>query len=201
MITVQSFTEELGGELSLFSLDSLLPVNQRLSVNTHCLVVSLVSTNSTSGNPILRQRLLTESQMRLLLTLLQSPHYCPHEVLYASLFCSFQGLVAGLFSPENVAREEWLSAIRRTGSLLEHAEAQGKWRKELKQLYNSLSELRAKLRPFGLGISISTCGSAYALIPLPLPQPEVHEAGKNSPYQLLIRAANHSRLVHRGEVM
>jgi hypothetical protein len=44
--------------------------------------------------------------------------------------------------------------------------------------------LRAKLRPFGLGISISTCGSAYALIQLPLPQQEVHESGKISLYRL-----------------
>jgi hypothetical protein len=62
------------------------------------------------------------------------------------------------------------------------------WRKELKQLYNALSELRAKLRPFGLGISISTCGSAYALIPLPLSQGEVHEPWEISPYRLPIKA-------------
>ena len=36
--------------------------------------------------------------------------------------------------------------------------------KELKQLYNVLSELRPKLRPFGLGTAISTTGLAYALI-------------------------------------
>src|ERR1700730_16115318 len=144
MITVRSFTEELRGELPLFSLEGLLPVDQRLSVNTLCLIVSLVLTNSTSGNPILRQRLLTESQMRLLLTLLQPPHYCPHEVLDASLFCSFRGLQAGLFSSEHTVREEWLTAIQQTRLRLEHAEAQGIWRKELKQLYNALSELRAK---------------------------------------------------------
>jgi hypothetical protein len=40
-------------------------------------------------------------------------------------------------------------------------------RKELKQLYNVLSELRAKLRPFGIGIAICTSRTAYALIALP----------------------------------
>ncbi len=200
MITVPEFTNEQRGELPLFDLEGLLPVDQRLSVNTHCLVVSLVLTNSTSGNPILRQRLLTDIQMRLLLTMLQSPHYCPHEVLYASLFCSFRGLLEGLFSSENITREEWLTAIRVTRLLLEQAQAQGMWRKELKQLYNALSELRAKLRPFGLGISISTCGSAYALIPLPLPLREVHEPSKILPYRLPIRAANLYGLAHKQEV-
>jgi hypothetical protein len=190
VITVRLFTEKRGVELPLFDLEGLLPVDQRLSVNTHCLIVSLVLTNSTSGNPILRQRLLTDSQMRLLLTLLQSPHYCPHEVLDASLFCSFQGLLAGLFSSEHFAREEWLTAVQEIRLRLEHAEAQGMWRKELKQLYNSLSELRAKLRPFGLGISISTCGSAYALIALPLPQQEVHELGNIFPYRLPLNSAD-----------
>lgn len=91
-----AFADELEGELSLFSLDGLLPVGQALSVNTDCLVVSLISTNLTSGNPILLQRLLTEAQMRLLLPLLQSPHYCPHQVLYASLSCSYRGLLVQL---------------------------------------------------------------------------------------------------------
>ncbi len=145
-IAIPAYTSEWEGGLPLFFLIGLLPVDEALSVNTDCLVVSLVLTNSTSGNPILRQRLLTESQMRLLLTLLQSPHYCPHEVLYAGLFCSFQGLLAGLFSSEHIAREEWLTAIRETGLRLEHAEAQGMLRKELKQLYNSLEELHAAYR-------------------------------------------------------
>jgi len=161
------FTDELEGELSLFFLDDLLPVGQALSVNTDCLVVSLVSPNLTSGNPSLLQRQLTEPQMRLLLPLLQSPHYCPHEVLYASLYCSYRGLLAGLFSSQSTAGEELLATVQKAALLLEHAQEQGTWRKELKQLYNVLSELRPKLRPFGLGISISTVGSGYVLISLP----------------------------------
>jgi hypothetical protein len=189
-IAIPAYTSEWEGELPLFFLDGLLPDGEALSVNTHCLIVSLALTNSTSGNPILRQRLLTECQVRLLLTLLQSPHYCPHEVLYAGLFCSFQGLLAGLFSSDHIAREEWLTTIQETRLLLEHASCLGMWRKELKQLYNSLSELRAKLRLFGLGISICTCGSAYALIPLPLPQQELHEPGNISPYRLPLKTAH-----------
>ena len=169
-INIPPFADKQEGELPLFSLDGLLPVGQALSVNTTCLVVSLVSSNSMSGNPILLQRSLTELQMRVLLPLLQFPRYCPHEVLLASLFCSCGKLVIGLFSPQGVAREEWLAVVEEARVLLECAPAQGTWRKQLKQLYNVLSELRPKLRPFGLGIAISTSGSAYALIALPASQ-------------------------------
>jgi hypothetical protein len=44
----------------------------------------------------------------------------------------------------------------------------------LKQLYNALSELRTKLRPFGLGIAVCTSGVAYALITLPTSPQEVY---------------------------
>jgi len=107
---------------------------------------------------------VTELQMRVLLPLLEAPCYCPHEFLLASLYCSYQGLLTGLFSPQRAAGEEWLAVVQQTRLLLECAQVRGTWRKELKQLYNMLSELRTKLRPFGLGITISAAGSAYALI-------------------------------------
>ena len=162
-----SFADELEGELSLFSLDGLLPFGQALSVNTECLIISLISTNSLGGNPILLQRLLTEAQMRVLLPLLQSPHYCPHQVLYASLSCSYWMLLAGLFSSRCTTTKEWQAIIQKANLLLEQAQVQGTWRKELKQLYNVLSELRPKLHPFGLGISVSSAGAAYVLVSLP----------------------------------
>jgi uncharacterized membrane protein len=176
MIKVQGAFNQRGDDLLLFPLEGLLPAGQALSVNTTYLVVSLVLTNSTSENPILLQRLLTELQMRLLLPLLESPRYCPHEVLYASLFCSCQGLFAGLFSTKRVAEEEWHAVVQEARLHLECAQARGMWRKELKQIYNVLSELRAKLRPLGLGISVSTSGSAYALVSLPASEQEAHVA-------------------------
>ena len=121
MSVVPSFVDGRESELPLFSLDGLLPVDQALSVNSDCLVVSLVSTNSASANPILLQRLTTELQMRLLLPLLESPHYCPHEVLYASLFCSYQGLFDGLFSLRRDAEEEWHFVVQEARLHLECA--------------------------------------------------------------------------------
>ena len=173
MSIVPPFTDERESELPLFSLDGLLPVGQALSVNTDCLVVSLVSTNAASGNPILLQRLVTELQMRVLLPLLEAPCYCPHEFLLASLYCSYQGLLTGLFSPERAAGEEWLAVVQQTRLLLECAQVRGTWRKELKQLYNMLSELRTKLRPLGVGITVSASGSAYALISSPASRVQV----------------------------
>src|SRR5258707_7765557 len=140
-ITVPPFVDEWKGELPLFSLDGLLPLGRALSVNTDCLVVSLALTHAANGNPILLQRPLTELQMRLLLPLLESPHYCPHEVLYMSLFCSCQGLFAGLFSPKRAAGEEWRAVVQEARLHLEHAQAQAICGKELKQIYNWLSEL------------------------------------------------------------
>jgi hypothetical protein len=166
-ITRPLIIDERKGELPLFSLDGVLPIDQALSVNTDCLVISLVSTRSVNGNPILLQSVLTEQQMRVLLPLLKWPHSCSHELLLASLFCSWRQLLAGFFSREGTARDEWLAVVQETAELLERTQMQGTGRKELKQLYNALSELRAKLRPFGLGIAICTWGAAYALIALP----------------------------------
>src|SRR5260370_39483101 len=97
-------------------------------------------------------------------------HYCPHEVLYTSLFYSYRGLLAGLFSSNGTSREEWQAAIERNRVFLQHAYKLRTRKKELKPLYNALSKLRSKLRPFGLEIAISTSGSAYALISLPFSQ-------------------------------
>jgi hypothetical protein len=170
MIKVQGAVNQREDDLLLFPLEGLLPAGQALSVNTTYLIVSLVLTNSTSVNPILLQRLLTELQMRLLLPLLESPHYCPHEVLYTSLFYSYRGLLAGLFSSSSTAREEWLAAIEEKRAFLQRAQESRTRKRELKPLYNALSKLRSKLRPFGLEIAISTSGSAYGLISLPFSQ-------------------------------
>src|SRR6266702_3263839 len=91
---VQRSLNKLEEGLRFYPLEGLLPVGQALSVNTTYLVVSLIARSSANGNRILRQTLLTEPQMRLLLPLLQSPLYCSHHILYASLSCSYRGLLA-----------------------------------------------------------------------------------------------------------
>jgi hypothetical protein len=48
-ITVPPCADKWEGELPLFVLNGLLPVGQALSVNTDCLIVSLVSTKTASA--------------------------------------------------------------------------------------------------------------------------------------------------------
>jgi hypothetical protein len=153
--------------LHFYPLEGLLPAGQALSVNTTSFIVSLVSTNSVNSNPIQKQQLVTETDMRLLLLLLESPYYCPQEMLRASLFSSYAGLLYGLFSPQTVARAEWQSTIAEQRLLLQRAQELGTWKKELKPLYNVRSKLRSKLHPFDLGIALCSSCSAYALMPLP----------------------------------
>ena len=172
-IQVQPNTNEWEDELRLFSLEGWLPSGQALSVNTNYMIVSLVEMGSANKNPIQIQRSLTETNMRLLLPLLESPHYCPHEILRASLFCSYQELLAGFFSPEEVDKIKWQTTIIEQHALLQRAQFLGTWKKELKPLYKALSELRPKLHPFGLEIAISTSCSAYTLMPLPRRQTNV----------------------------
>src|SRR5438034_8739441 len=66
-VKAQWSSNERKDDLHFFPLEGLLPAGQALSVNTAYLIISLVSTNSVSGNPILLQRPMTELQMRLLL--------------------------------------------------------------------------------------------------------------------------------------
>jgi hypothetical protein len=158
--------------LLFFSLEGLLPTGQALSVNTACFVLSLVSTHEQSDNPILLQEVLTETEMRLILLLLELPDCCPQEALRASLFHSYSDLLAALFSSESVAKAEWQMAIEEQRRHLQRAQRLGTWQKELKPLYNALSKLRTKLHPFGLGITLFASSSAYSLLPLSLISPE-----------------------------
>jgi hypothetical protein len=164
----KSVNEQLDGEdeLRFFPLEGLLPNGHALSVNTNCLILSLVSTHIVKDNPMLLQALLTETDARLLLLLLALPYYCPQEVLRASLFYSYSRLLAGLFSSDTAARAEWQTAVEEQRLHLQRAQEVGTWKKELKPLYNALSKLRAKLHPFGLGITLFASSSAYSLLPL-----------------------------------
>jgi hypothetical protein len=177
-------------DLRFFLLGDLLPAGQALSVNTTHLILSLLSTNAVNGNPILLQKVLTETDMRLLLPLLESPHYCSQEILRASFLCSYPGLLAGLFSPETAGGVEWQSAIEEQHLLLQRAQELGTWKRELKPLYNALSKLRSKLHPFGLEITICASSSAYALMPLPRPH-RISSNGHGNSYMLVGRTLVH----------
>ncbi len=168
----RSLNKEEG--LRFYPLEGLLPVDQALSVNTTYMVVSLIARNSANGNPIIWQTLLTEPQMRLLLPLLQSPLYCSHHILYASLSCSYRGLLAGLFCYDSTTTKEWAATLEESRVRMRHAHELGTSKRELKHVYNTLSQLRTKLRSFGLAITVSITESAYTLVPLRFPHYDVN---------------------------
>jgi hypothetical protein len=172
---------ECESEQYLFPLEGLLPAGQALNVNMTYPIITLVSTSAMIGNPMLLQRSLTECEMRLLLPLLAFPHCCPYEFLRSSLFCSYERLLTGLFSSEGPARGEWQTTVAEQRLLLQCAQEDGTWKKALKPLYNTLSNLRPKLRPFGLEIAVSASRSAYALISLSVAQPQA--GGVNQGFQ------------------
>jgi hypothetical protein len=166
LVVVPSFSNGLESDLHLFSLEGFLPFGQALSVNMTHMIVSLVSTTTVNGNPILSEQPVTEREMRLLLVLLDSPHCCPHAHLLASLFCPYDQMLNGLFSPESTHKAVWRNAIKEYSQLLENARQLGTWKKQMAPLYKALSLLRPRMRSFGLDIAISISSSAYTLMPL-----------------------------------
>jgi hypothetical protein len=70
-----------------FTLERLLPANQRLTLNLSMGTVSLLS-NDPAGNPImLTEQRFSQHGMCVLVALLQAyPAYCPYDVLLARLF-------------------------------------------------------------------------------------------------------------------
>jgi hypothetical protein len=177
-LMLQRITPKQNDDLHLFRLEGLLPADHALSVNTSHLIISLVVTDRVNANPVLLERPVTETNMRLLLPLLAWPHYCPHEVLSASLISPYHCLLDGIFKPDSTCGQEWRGIVEANHRLLRQAKVRGTWKKELKPLYKALSETRPKLHPFGLEIAISISSSAYALMPLPLVHQELlHSCG------------------------
>src|SRR5437879_1544318 len=69
------------------TLDGLFPANQTLVVNPSIRTATLFSLTPEGENQIIAQQHFSPNGMRVLVPLLQSyPHYCPYEVLLASLF-------------------------------------------------------------------------------------------------------------------
>lgn len=75
------------GTLLHLSLDGLLPANQILAVNPSMCTVTLLASTPDEDAHILAQQHFSPNGMRVLVPLLEAyPHYCPYEVLLASLF-------------------------------------------------------------------------------------------------------------------
>ncbi len=69
------------------TLEGLLPANRTLVVNPSMRAATLISQTPEGEAQIVAQQHFSPNGMRILVPLLQAyPHYCPYEVLLASLF-------------------------------------------------------------------------------------------------------------------
>ena len=117
-----------------FSLPGLLPSDQKLALNLEMRTLSLMR-----EGPILIQELLfSVNEMQVLVPILDSfPHYCPYEILLASL------------SSNHVTS----ASIARCRQRLQEARDCGEWQQELRPIRRALSSLRVKLHRCNLEIS------------------------------------------------
>jgi hypothetical protein len=124
------------GELH-FSNPGLLEHNQTLVVNLALRTAILFCHHPASAIRLVKQQKLTPHGIRALVPLLRAyPHYCPYEVLLASLF--------------PLSLEEG------------HKPRDDAWEKKIRALRRAIGSLQEGLRPFGLKVS-SVLGSGYVL--------------------------------------
>ena len=147
----------------LFDLGDLLP-DRRILVNVSISVVSLLVKEYGSEVRVLAQRVLSESQMRVMLPLLSFPSCCPQEVLQASYYCTYEVLLRSFLSPDANAIVAWNELVHEYRSRLVEAKEKGTRRKEMRGVYNALFSCRQKLEE--LSITIRSRKDGYYLAPL-----------------------------------
>ena len=103
----QDHGEEQDEELIHLTLAGLLPAEQTLVVNPLMRTATLFRSDADGRAHIVRQQQFSPNGVRVLVPLLQSyPHYCPYEVLLASLF------PLSLEECRKQLQEAWETAIR-----------------------------------------------------------------------------------------
>ncbi|GCE21260.1 hypothetical protein [Dictyobacter kobayashii] len=161
---IQSSTLEIKNDIfRCFDVGDLLP-GCELLVNISSSIISLVKRDVRHENSILAQRIVTETEMRVLLPLLASPGCCPQEVLQASYHYPFEELQLALFSTDVHIRMYWRERIRMYHQRLLDAQEAGKRRAEMRGVYNALFGLRQKLEQFGITIRARKEGYYLSLL-------------------------------------
>ncbi len=116
-----------------FAFQDLLPPGQTLALSLGTRTLSLLC----DGRMVLDQQ-FSINELRILEPILQAfPHYCPYEVLLASLSSA---PVTG-------------SSVARCRQRLLEAQGSQRWQQELRPIRRALSSVRSKLHRFGLEIS------------------------------------------------
>jgi hypothetical protein len=143
--------DDKGDTFRLFDLGSFLPGRQLL-VNVSMSVVSLLAQEQELETLVLAQRVLNETQMRILLALLAFPTSCPQEVLLASYHCAYEVLLRFFLSPDTTIVTTWNTQVQEYRKLLSEAKERGTLRKEMRGVYNALFSSRQKLEELGITV-------------------------------------------------
>jgi hypothetical protein len=123
--------------IAYFSLPNLVQGSHRLILHKELRTLSLISDDG--GSPLLvQQEILSDNECQIIVPILNVfPHYCPYEVLLASI----------------ISRTTVESTVTNWRFRLLEAQSKGTWQQELRPLRRALSSLRRKLYSFGLEIS------------------------------------------------
>ena len=131
-----------------FSLSDVLPGGHTLALDVNLGTLSYLYIDEDKWPRLLVQRQFSRSEISLLRPLLENyPHYCPHEVIFASFY-------TGTVTEKAVGR-----ARQRLQEALEY----DTWDHEMRPVRNVLSRVRSKLKGFGLDI-LSILETGYILM-------------------------------------
>ncbi len=147
----------------LFDLGDILPGHELL-VNVSISIVSLLLKEHEQDAHVIAQRVLTDTEMRVLLPLLASPSCCPQEVLQASYHCTYEILLQSIFFTDANIIAQWNNLVQEYRRRLCDASQRRTRRMEMKGVYNALFGLRQKLEQ--LGLTIRSRQDGYYLSPL-----------------------------------
>jgi hypothetical protein len=87
------------------------------------LIVSLWPGGNEPYEYIVVQRILKESEMRMLLPVLANPSCCKAEVLQASYFCAYAFLLQSLLSEDPQTMVKWDNLVQEYREILRAAKA------------------------------------------------------------------------------
>jgi len=136
------------GQILYFDLQGALPARHILALNTGLCTLSYLSADDKQQPRLLAQQQFSQSELSLLRPLLEHyPHYCPHEVMFASFY--------------NGSVTEY--TIARARERLREAVEYGTWDHEMRPVRNVLSRTRLKLKDFRMDI-LSILETGYMLL-------------------------------------
>ncbi len=120
-----------------YSLPNLVQASHRLILHKERRTLSLIC-DADDGPNLVQQEILSDNELQIIVPILNVfPHYCPYEVLLASI----------------ISRTTIQSTVANCRLRLLEAHHKGTWKEEIRPVRRTLSSLRRKLDSFGLGIS------------------------------------------------